>query len=197
MAAGVQTTGTTLTTASCNLTGTKILWLGINSILGTNVNTVVSSPTNTWTCNTQTTVSGNGSSQICYVISPTVSSSMTVSVTTTGGTTRLSLGLIGVPDTGTPGTPTFSSGLSGAGTTVALGSITPAAAGAYCFTTYSGNGLSGTAATISSPFSVDLTNVATFDSAIGHVQQTTATAAAPTWTGSDTQSSAQMGCAIP
>lgn len=174
------------TTASCNTTGATLL---VVSIAYTNLSatyTISDSKSNTWTCLTAKSQVGDGGTQLCYAFSPTVGTSHTFSVAISPSTSqRATIGAMAFNNT-LSGSGVFDqqTGGTGASTTCAAGSLTPAVAGELFVTGLTGNGLSATSLTINSSYTIPTggTNTATWDSGMAYFVDSTTTAQNPTWT---------------
>ena len=169
------------TTSGMDMTGASLL-VAVTSDQATPV--ITDSSGNTWA----SAVVGSGVSpnvRCFYVANPTVTASMTFTVTDTAGYPAVVyLGFSGVA-TVSPLDQTNNFNIGGGGTSIAAGSITPGSAGEVVVAGVANNDQSGVP-TIGSGFSTPVTVGAaggvSFGVAASYLVQTTATAVNPTWT---------------
>lgn len=187
---GASSGGIAPTSPAKDMTGVKLIIINAFQFSGGSPPTPTDSSSNTYTQLTQQRV-GNCINNLYYVISPTVTSSMTFTYTNAsifGG-----IEVAGFSRTG--GAPTFDAETgntaAGSGTTVTTGSLTPAASNELIVTGLCFGDDPGSATyTINSSFIITDTDPLVGSSneggGLAYLAQTTGAAVNPTWTDSTT-----------
>jgi hypothetical protein len=190
-----------LVSAAVNMTGVKLFVVCVEYYVGASTPPTLSdSQSNTWSIRTQYN-GANSSIAFYYLISPSVSSTQTITLTTGGGATNF-FGqgqIMGFTEAGTPTIDSPLTSATGTTTTIQPGSRTPAQINSL-IVTCNGDGYTGTTSVTSPAGFTTVDGTPNGGSNVGGwnawAQQTTAVAVNPTWTATGSASAADNNASM-